>query len=89
MSDLIDTYNPPINNYNQVPTGVQVYRKVLASQPDKSVNIASIGMLLNLEGLVQSQGTSTVLSQEGIWLRRKSTPSSTWMVATISDAVLA
>lgn len=56
LSDLIDAYDPPIGHYDQVPTGVEVYRKVLAAQPDKSVNIASIGMLLNLERLVRSQG---------------------------------
>lgn len=55
-SDLIKTYNPPIKSYNDVDDAVNVYRKVLASAPDKSVNIASIGMLTNLKDLVNSKG---------------------------------
>jgi inosine-uridine nucleoside N-ribohydrolase len=56
LSALIDTYNPPIQDYNDVDDAVDVYRRVLAAAPDKSVNIASIGMLTNLKSLVQSEG---------------------------------
>jgi len=57
-SDLINRYNPPIRDYNDPKVGnaVDVYRKALAASPDNSVNIASIGMLTNLKGLVESKG---------------------------------
>eukprot|EP00927_Polykrikos_kofoidii_P080994 TRINITY_DN78059_c0_g1_i1.p1 TRINITY_DN78059_c0_g1~~TRINITY_DN78059_c0_g1_i1.p1 ORF type:complete len:351 (+),score=42.19 TRINITY_DN78059_c0_g1_i1:102-1154(+) len=57
-TDLINTFNPPIRDYNDPKVGeaVDVYRKVLAAAADKSVNIASIGMLTNLKNLVNSFG---------------------------------
>jgi hypothetical protein len=45
----------PIKNSSQVMDGVSAYRKVLASSPDKSVNIASIGMTTNLADLLGSK----------------------------------
>jgi len=56
LSDLVSTYSPPVEHYDQVSDAVEVYRSVLAAQPDKSVNIASIGMATNLKALVQSEG---------------------------------
>jgi len=35
---------------------VQLYRKILASQPDKSVTIVSVGFFTNLAGLLESAG---------------------------------
>lgn len=55
-TDLINTYNPPIRDYNDAEDALTVYRRVLAAAPDKSVNIASIGMLTNLKDLVNSKG---------------------------------
>lgn len=38
----------------EVPDATEVYRKVLASQPDKSVTIVTVGFLTNLASLLQS-----------------------------------
>ena len=40
---------------DQMPDAVEVYRKVLATQPDNSVVICSVGALSNLEDLVNSK----------------------------------
>ena len=37
------------------PDAVSVYRKVLSAQPDKSVNIITVGFLTNVAALLQSQ----------------------------------
>jgi len=57
-SDLINHYNPPIRDFNnpKVMDAVELYRKVLAAAPHKSVNIASIGFLTNLRDLLYSKG---------------------------------
>ena len=44
----------PIKSSDQVPSATDVYRRVLAAQPDHSVHIASVGMLTNLKNLFQS-----------------------------------
>lgn len=38
-----------------LPTGWELYRRVLAAQPDHSVVIVSVGVLTNLAGLMQSE----------------------------------
>ena len=51
----------PKNYYHETksaedaPDAVSVYRKVLSSQPDESVNIITVGFLTNLAALLQSQ----------------------------------
>jgi len=52
--DLVTRYPSPIKNASEVPTGVEVYRQVLAAQPDHSVTISSIGFTTNLEDLLKS-----------------------------------
>ena len=47
-------YPSNIKNYSQVPSAVEVYRSVLAQQPDSSVTISSIGFLTNLDDLLAS-----------------------------------
>jgi hypothetical protein len=56
-SDLIRTYNPPIHDYNdpKVWDAVDLYRSVLSNATDHSVNIASIGFLVNLKALLNSK----------------------------------
>jgi hypothetical protein len=44
----------PFQNATQVPDAIGVYRRVLASQPDHSVTISSIGLFSNLKGLLTS-----------------------------------
>ncbi|MEA4917954.1 nucleoside hydrolase [Proteiniphilum sp.] len=45
-----------IKNYETLPTSVSLYRKLLASQEDHSVNIISVGFSTNLAQLLDSQG---------------------------------
>lgn len=51
---LIAKYPHRIQKNNEVPEAVDVYRKVLASQPDKSVTIITVGFLTNLADLLKS-----------------------------------
>lgn len=44
-----------ITDYSTLPDGWQLYRKLLASQPDRSVSICSIGFLTCLAQLLQSE----------------------------------
>eukprot|EP00964_Phaeocystis_antarctica_P029428 scaffold16579_cov58-Phaeocystis_antarctica.AAC.3 len=44
----------PNPNPNQVPDALDVYRRVLAASPARSVTIASVGLLTNLELLLRS-----------------------------------
>ena len=41
--------------YNDVPDAVELYRKILASNTDKSVTIIAVGPLLNIQRLIQSK----------------------------------
>lgn len=41
-------------NSDDAPDALDVYRKVLAAQPDKSVVICSVGFLTNIRKLVES-----------------------------------
>jgi len=49
VTDLIEDWPSPIKNSSQVPSGVEVYRSVLATQADRSVHISSIGLMTNLK----------------------------------------
>jgi len=52
---LIKNYPHAIKNNNEVPDAVDVYRQILAKQPDKSVTIITVGFLTNLANLLKSQ----------------------------------
>jgi inosine-uridine nucleoside N-ribohydrolase len=52
---LIKKYPHQIKTNDEVPDAVEVYRKVLAAQPDTSVTIVTVGFLTNLANLLQSQ----------------------------------
>jgi len=52
---LIKNYPHTIKTNDETPDAVTVYRKVLASQPDTSVTIITVGFVTNLAGLLQSQ----------------------------------
>jgi pyrimidine-specific ribonucleoside hydrolase len=52
---LISKYPHAIKNNNDVPDAVEVYRKVLAKQPDKSVTVVTVGFLTNLANLLKSR----------------------------------
>lgn len=51
---LLLRYPHKIKGNSGVPDAVEVYRRVLASQPDKSVTIVTTGFLTNLFNLLQS-----------------------------------
>ncbi|MCW3109201.1 MAG: ribonucleoside hydrolase RihC, partial [Segetibacter sp.] len=52
---LIKNYPHAIKNNDDVPDAVEVYRRVLAKQPDKSVTIITVGFLTNLANLLRSK----------------------------------
>lgn len=52
---LIKNYPHTIKSNNDVADAVDVYRQVLAKQPDKSVTIITVGFLTNLANLLKSQ----------------------------------
>jgi inosine-uridine nucleoside N-ribohydrolase len=52
---LVVKYPHTIKSTREVPDAVTVYRKILASQPDKSVTIVTVGFLSNLNNLLHSQ----------------------------------
>jgi inosine-uridine nucleoside N-ribohydrolase len=43
------------NDLGVIPNAVDLYRQILAEQPDRSVTIVSIGFLTNLQGLLASE----------------------------------
>ncbi|MBK5270989.1 MAG: nucleoside hydrolase [Bacteroidia bacterium] len=51
---LLLKYPHKIKRNDEVPGATEVYRKVLASQPDKSVTIITVGFLTNLAALLKS-----------------------------------
>jgi inosine-uridine nucleoside N-ribohydrolase len=51
---VIKNYPHSIKTNDEAPDAIAVYRKVLASQPDTSVTIVTVGFVTNLAGLLQS-----------------------------------
>ena len=51
---ILAKYPHQVKNNDEVPDAVQLYRKILASQPDNSVTIVTIGFLTNLSNLLNS-----------------------------------
>lgn len=54
VDSVVSNFPSPIRNTSQVPDAVDVYRRVLAASPPRSVTIASVGLLTNLELLLRS-----------------------------------
>ena len=54
VSLLTNNWDSPIRDSSQVTNALSLYRSVLASQPDRSVVISSVGMLTNLKDLLVS-----------------------------------
>lgn len=48
-------FDPEFPNDDKLPAGVDVYRKALAAAADDSVVIVSVGLMENLQDLIQSQ----------------------------------
>jgi pyrimidine-specific ribonucleoside hydrolase len=55
---IVSKYPHKIKSTSEVPDAVTVYRKALASQPDSSVTIVTVGFLTNLGNLLKSQPDS-------------------------------
>ncbi len=55
---VISRYPHKIKNNQDVPDALILYRKILASQPDHSVTIITVGFLTNLANLLNSKGDS-------------------------------
>src|SRR5882762_4253920 len=51
---LLSKYPHTIRQNSEVPEAVELYRKILASQPDHTVVIITVGFLTNLSNLLQS-----------------------------------
>jgi inosine-uridine nucleoside N-ribohydrolase len=51
---IVAKYPHTINSTSELPDAVITYRKILASQPDTSVTIVTVGFLTNLAGLLKS-----------------------------------
>ena len=52
---LVAKFPSPVRNSSQVPSGVEVYRKVLSAADDHSIVISSIGFMSNLAALIESK----------------------------------
>jgi inosine-uridine nucleoside N-ribohydrolase len=52
---VVARYPHSIKSNEEVPDAVEVYRKILAGQPDRSVTIVTVGFLTNLATLMDSK----------------------------------
>jgi inosine-uridine nucleoside N-ribohydrolase len=52
---IIEKYPHKIKSNDEVPDAVDLYRKILSSQPDHSVTIVTVGFLTNLSNLLLSK----------------------------------
>lgn len=52
---LVAKYSHKTDSTGTAPDAVRVYRKILASQPDSSVTIVTVGFLTNLANILKSQ----------------------------------
>ena len=52
---LVANYPHKIKKNNDVPDAVELYRKILSAQPDKSVTIVTVGFLTNVSNLLLSK----------------------------------
>jgi pyrimidine-specific ribonucleoside hydrolase len=67
---LIKNFPHTIQKNNDVPDAVDIYRQVLAKQPDKSVTVITVGFLTNLANLLRS-GPDKISSLTGEQLVQK------------------
>lgn len=53
---LVARYPHTLKSNDEAPDAVQVYRRILAAQPDGSVTVVTVGFLTNLANLLQTKG---------------------------------
>ena len=53
--DSVDQFPHDLNDSNDAPDAVTLYRKILAAQPDQSVTIVVVGWLTNMADLLNSR----------------------------------
>lgn len=58
LDTLAAKYPHDIKTTSETPDAINLYRKILASQPDSSVTIVTVGFLTNLADLLQSEADS-------------------------------
>ena len=63
-------FSHSVSDYSSLPDGWQLYRRLLASQPDKSVSICSVGFVTCLSQLLES-GPDNYSNLSGVELVRK------------------
>ena len=74
-----------LNDYNAVPDGWKLYRRLLAQQPDRSVSIVSVGFVTALAHLLESQGDE-YSELNGVELVRRKVRSAYVMGGVFGDA---
>lgn len=55
-SVLVSRYPHSLKNNDEAEEAIKLYRKLLASQPDKSVTIVTVGFITNMANLLKSAG---------------------------------
>ncbi len=53
--EITEEFDPPLWSNTQAPDAVEVYRRVLAEQPDNSVVIVTVGYITNMRHLLDSE----------------------------------
>lgn len=53
---IVDEFSHGLESAEQAPDAAELYRKVLAEQPDNSVVMITIGFLTNMKNLLQTEG---------------------------------
>jgi pyrimidine-specific ribonucleoside hydrolase len=71
LDTLALKYPHNIRSTSEVPDAINIYRKILISQPDTSVTIVTVGFLTNLAGLLQSEPDSISILPGKDLVRRK------------------
>ena len=58
LDTLVTNYPHTVEKTSSLPDAVEVYRRILFTQPDTSVTIVTVGFLTNLANLLRSQADS-------------------------------
>lgn len=54
LAPLVSEYESDVKRKSDVPDAVELYRRILATQPDRSVTVVAVGFSLNLANLLAS-----------------------------------